>query len=345
MKGTALGKVKSQTAKITIRDVASDAGVSVAAVSKVLRNAYGVSDGLRDKVLKSINKLDYRPSTAARGMRGKTFSVGMLLVEMRNPFLSTVMEGAKAELQKAGYQTLIGVGEAKASIERSLITAMIDLKMDGLLLVAPRLASSLLARYAAQSPVVVIGHHEATAASFDTVNSDDEAGARMAVEALVRSGRRNVHMLSLPRANEDLEVFAYRERGYLSAMAAAGLADKAHIWRIKERPNGPGDPLDAIFDGGFRPDGLFCWSDIHAIEVLNAAFERGIDVPSELAVVGYDNTPAAAMPLIGLASIEQRGETLGRLAAKALLTRIAGRTEAEHILVEPRIFRRRSLPQ
>ena len=338
-----MNETKPLTGKVTIRHVASDAGVSVAAVSKVLRNAYGVSDSLREKVLKSIDKLDYRPSTAARGMRGRTFSVGMLLVEMKNPFLPSVVEGAKAALQQAGYKTLIGVGEANASIERSLIDSMIDLQMDGLILVAPRLSGRLLSRYAAQKPVVVVGHHEAATVSFDTVNSDDVAGARMAVQALIAQGSRRIHMVGLTRINEDGAVFAQRERGYLEAMAAAGLSDQAHIWRLGLNPGHPGGSVEQIFESGPLPDALFCWSDLHAIEALNEAYLRGIDVPGQLSVVGYDNTPVAQMPMVGLSSVEQRGETLGRLAAKALLTRFDGRTEPEHLLVEPELFRRRSL--
>ena len=334
---------KTRNAKVTIRHVASDAGVSVAAVSKVLRNAYGVSDELRAKVMKSIEKLGYRPSTAARGMRGRTYSIGMLLVEMKNPFLPSVVEGVKAELRKAGYQTLIGVGDAKASIERSLIESMIDLQMDGLLLVAPRISGTVLSRYALQCPVAVVGHHEASAKTFDTVNSNDEFGARSAVEALLGSGCKRVHMLSLPRTNEAHEVFALREAGYLAAMAEAGLSDHAHIWRVRERPNGPGDPVDVIFDRGELPDAVFCWSDIHAIELLNKAHERGIAVPDQLCVVGYDNTPVSAMPLIGLSSIEQHGEVMGRTAAKSLLSRLAGRTDPEHIVIEPSLVRRRSM--
>lgn len=338
-----MSDTRSQTGKVTIRDVAADAGVSVAAVSKVLRNAYGVSDGLRDKVLQSIDKLGYRPSTAARGMRGRTYSVGMLLVEMQNPFLPSVVEGAKAALRQAGYQTLIGVGEAETAIERSLIDSMIDLQMDGIILIAPRLSGRLLARYAAQCPMVVIGHHEAAATAFDTVNSDDRRGARLAVEAMIRRGLRDIEMVSLPRPEKAREVFELREEGYLEAMAEAGLSDRTRISRVRERPGGGGVPLDDLFDREAMPEGLFCWSDIHAFEVLNIAHERGIAVPERLSVVGYDNTPIAHAPLVGLSSVEQRGATLGRLAAKALLTRLSGRKDAEHLLVEPELVIRRSL--
>lgn len=328
--------------KLTIRDVAADAGVSTAAVSKVMRNAYGVSDGLRQKVLKSIDKLGYRPSTAARGMRGRTYSVGMLLVDLHNTFLPSVIEGAKDTLRKAGYQTLIGVGEKETAIEQTLIDSMIDLRMDGMLLVAPRLSGKQLSSFAIQAPMTVIGHHEPAAETFDTVNSDDRAGAEMAVIAMLASGCRNVQMISLAATDKNREVHEIREEGYRAAMQAAGLSHLAQVWRIRETPDGLGDPLDRVFDTQPTPDGLFCWSDIHAIEVLNRAHERGIKVPDQLAVVGYDNTPAAQMPLIGLTSLEQHSTVLGRQAAEVLLTRINGRTKAEHLLIQPDLVRRRS---
>ncbi len=337
------GEVFSGRGKVTIRDVAKDAGVSTAAVSKVLRDAYGVSDKLRDKVQVSIEKLGYRPSTAARGMRGRTYSIGLLLVEMRNPFLPGVVDGIKDVLTRSGYQLLIGVGEAEAAVESSLIDSMIDLKMDGVLLIAPRLSGSLLDKFAAQIPMAVIGHHAATAEDFDTINSNDETGAVQAVEALLATGRRDIQMISLPGDDTGQEVCHLRERGYLAAMDRAGLSDNSRIWRIRERKDRPGDPIDVVLAQERLPEGLFCWSDIHAVELLNLALTQGISVPEQLAVVGYDNSPVSAMPLLNLSSVEQHGPRLGALAAEALLSRIGGRRVAEHMLVQPDLVRRKSL--
>ncbi|KAA9008867.1 LacI family DNA-binding transcriptional regulator [Histidinibacterium aquaticum] len=328
--------------KVTIRTVAEDAGVSVAAVSKVLRNAYGVSDAMREKVQESIARLGYRPSTAARGMRGRTFSIGVLLVEMRNPFLPSLMDGAKEVLREASYQAFISVGEARAAIERSLIDSMIDLQMDGVILVAPRLSGELLARYAKQIPMVVIGHHEPGAEAFDTVNSDDRTGARMAVESLIAGGREDIQMASLPRKNGEFDVYVERERGYYEAMEAAGLGDRAKVWPLREQPERPGPALTGLLDLDPLPEGIFCWSDIHAVRLLNEAKMRGIDVPGRLGIVGYDNTPAAGLPLVGLTSVDQRGEEIGRLAADVLLSRIGGRQVPEHILVTPKLVTRGS---
>jgi LacI family transcriptional regulator len=185
--------------RATIRTVAEDAGVSVSAVSKVLRNAYGVSDALKTRVTESIVRLGYRPSTAARGMRGRTYTIGVLLVEMGNPFLPQVVSGAKAVLGPVSYHALIGVSDAQSRLESSLIESMIDMRIDGLILVAPRLSSDVLARFARQIPMVVIGHHEPTAARFDTINSDDRRGAAMARAARAAAGPSDLQQISRRR--------------------------------------------------------------------------------------------------------------------------------------------------
>lgn len=331
--------------KVTILDVAADAGVSKAAVSKVLRNAYGVSDAMRDNVMESIRKLGYRPSTAARGMRGHTYMAGMLLIELTNPFLPPLVQGVKAGLGEAGYKELIGIGESRRRIEIPLIESMIDMRMDGVILVAPRLAGEQLATYARQIPMVVIGHHEPQAQAFDTVNADDRFGARLAVEAILAAGLDDVAMVSLDRIpGDEIDVYVQREAGYAEAMRAAGLGDRVRILRCRQTSSlaDPGTML-ALF-GDRLPRAVFCWSDLHAVALVNAARMAGLRVPEDMAIVGYDDIPQGAMPLIGLASINQRPVELGALAARILLERIAGRTDPVHRLLTPELRRRPSLP-
>ncbi|WP_269581178.1 LacI family DNA-binding transcriptional regulator [Roseibium sp. Sym1] len=334
----------TKTAKVTIRTVAKDAGVSVAAVSKVLRNAYGVSDGLREKVTASIEKLGYRPSTAARAMRGRTYSVGLLVVGIGNPFLPDLIDGISAVLSEDGYQTLIGVGRAQLSIESALIESMIDNKMDGLILVGPRLAGSLLEDFARQIPMVVIGHHEATADSFDTINSDDRLGAALAVKSVFDAGYSDLAMISPPaRFGTEFDVFRKREEGYEETMAELGHADQVRIFRCREGAEFVDADLSAFLDTPDRPEAVFCWSDLHAVPLLDLARSRGVKIPEELAIIGYDNSPVAALSAIGLASIEQHPGALGRLAATTLLERISGRKVSKHQMLEPRVVMRSSL--
>ena len=157
-----MNDAKPALGRITIRTVAEDAGVSVAAVSKVLRNAYGVSKALRQNVVESIERLNYRPSNAARGMRGQTYTIGVLLVGIDNPFLPQVFAGIDGIAAMSGYKILMGVGAARMPMEARLIEQMIDSHMDGIILIASQLSGKMLEKYALQIPISVIGHHEPT---------------------------------------------------------------------------------------------------------------------------------------------------------------------------------------
>lgn len=330
--------------RVTIKAVAQEAGVSVAAVSKVLRNAYGVSGALRANVQTAIDKLGYRPNVAARGMRGQTFTIGILMNDLTNPFLSEIVDGVSTVLTPAGYKCLIGVGRAMEPLETGLIDSMIDYRMDGLVLIAPRLGPETLDRYAPQIPFVCVGHHEPAATGFDSVNSDDRAGARRVVEAFLAKGHRDIGMISInlgvPHRNN---VSDLREEGYLSAMAAAGLSDRVRIDRLNLCPLPEEQQIRDWLSAPDRPRAVFCWSDLHAVPLVNLAAGMGIRVPEDLAVAGYDNSRVAALPLIGVASVDQAGAAIGATAADLLISRIGGRTAAVHTLVPPTFVARRSL--
>ncbi|OLP57908.1 LacI family transcriptional regulator [Xaviernesmea oryzae] len=332
-----------QLGRVTIRTVAAHSGVSVAAVSKVLRNAYGVSDNLRNKVTASIDALGYRPSRSARGLRGRTFTIGVLLIDIANPFLPQVIAGVNGVLAPSNIRAMIGVGQAETQLETSLIESMIDYKMDGVILVAPRLPSDVIATFARDIPIVVVGYHDPGAQNFDTVNCDDEAGAALAVQALLAQGLSDIGMLTVEqKVCYDVSVVQQRERGYRDAMAAAGLAKQARLHRLPENFATHDAALSAFLDDPERPAAVFCWSDLDAIPLLNLAAARGIGVPDQLAIIGYDNSPLGALNLISLSSVDQDGQGLGALATETLLSRIEGRKAALHLKIPPSLVLRRS---
>ncbi|TCU07830.1 LacI family DNA-binding transcriptional regulator [Rhizobium sullae] len=340
-------KEKSKPAKrdrVTIRTVAAHAGVSVAAVSKVMRDAYGVSENLRAKVTGSIEELGYRPSRTARGLRGRTFTIGLLLIDIRNPFLPEVIDGVNGVLAPSHYQAMIGVSEARTQLETSLIESMIDYKMDGLILVAPRLPSEIIAKFATQVPIVAVGYHDPKAETFDTVNADDQQGAEIAVEALLECGYRDIEMLSLgAREGHKVSVVHQREIGYRRAMQRAGLGSLAPIFHIPVNSPKREQAMRSFLARSDRPRAIFCWSDLDAITLLSTASEMGVRIPEDLAMIGYDNSATAALSLVNLASIDQSGRELGEAATRALLSRIEGRSEPEHLLLMPSLVSRKSL--
>ena len=329
--------------RVTIRTVAADAGVSVAAVSKVMRNAYGVSDALRLKVEASIEKLGYRPSVAARGMRGRTFTLGVLLVGIDNPFLPGIYQGIERVTEPAGYKIMVGVGAARMRTETTLIEQMIDNRLDGLILVASQISGETLEHYARQIPIVVVGHHEPAAQGYDTINNDDQLGARIVVRAFIDRGHRDVAYVTQSDQEDHLaDVAPQREIGYRKAMAEAGLADRVRVIALPNYGLPREAAIQEMLTAADRPHAIFCWSDLDAIPLMGEAYKLGIRVPNDLAIVGYDNSPTAALPMVGLSSVDQDGPRLGKLAAEALFTRMNGRSVAEHILIEPTLILRSS---
>ncbi|WP_040853571.1 LacI family DNA-binding transcriptional regulator [Phyllobacterium sp. YR531] len=329
--------------RATISAVADDAGVSRAAVSKVLNNAYGVSDALRQKVEASIARLGYRPSVAARGMRGKTFTFGVLLGGIENPLVSEIVRGISSVAESGGYKVVMAMGRYKQPLESGMIESMIDLRLDGVILIAPRLPDEVLDHFAQQIPMVVIGHHQPSAGSFDTVNCDDAKGAELAVFALAKRGYRDISMLSMPQPDtNDANIVTMREIGYKAAMEGLGLNRYTRIIYMPSEQQDRVRTLKKFVSGDERPRAIFCWSDLDAIPMIDAVRNAKISVPEDLAVIGYDNSSLASLSLFDLTSVDQLGVEQGKASAHTILSRIAGRVNAEHIVLQPTLILRSS---
>lgn len=325
---------------ITIKDVAADAHVSVAAVSKVMRDAYGVSDAMREKVQASMDRLGYRPKASARGMRGQTFTIGLVLPDLRNNFFADILTGINAAFERTQYQLLLGVSQSTVAVEGAVIDSMIDRQMDGVVLVGTTENIDHLSDIATEIPLVAIGHRAPPRVAFDTVNNDDRLGAMLAVEHLVENGYKSVGMLSLSSSSST--IVHEREVGYRQAMQVHGLEQHVSITRTGRTVREIGLSVARLLRSPNRPDALFCWSDLVAIEVISIATEMGLSIPNDLAIVGYDNTTHAQYAQNSLTSIDQSGELLGLQAARYLFERIEGRTTPQHFVVEPRLVPRRS---
>ncbi|MEO7223972.1 MAG: LacI family DNA-binding transcriptional regulator [Devosia sp.] len=334
-------QVKKQ--RVTIRTVAEDAGVSVSAVSKVLRDAYGVSEGLRGKVRASIERLGYRPHAAARGMRGQTYTLGLILPDLHNPFFADILAGINTALERTQYQLLIGVCESDPGTETALIEAMVDRQMDGLILIGSRIGDQPLAEVASRIPTVVIAIHPTADTNYDTVNNDDGLGATLVVQHLVAAGYRQIVFLSQQiSVNETAMVTMQRESGYRATMRQAGLSKNIQVIYAGQTRRESQNAARHLLEQRNRPDAIFCWTDFIALEVLSVARDLGLSVPGDLAVVGYDNTSYCDLAQNALTSIDQSGQVLGLQAARLLIERIKGRDKSEHYMVTPRLVARTS---
>jgi LacI family transcriptional regulator len=315
----------------TIEDVAAAAGVSRAAVSKVLRNAYGVSPAMRERVTAVMAELEYRPRVAARAMRGRTFTIGIEIPDFGNQFFTRMLSGAMAELAGTPYQVVIAPAEEGSREGLRAIEALVDRQVDGVIAVSPRVDQKGLERIAASTPVVMFGRYDLSD-EYDTVAGDDVAGTAAAMQHLRDLGHRHIAHLTLTESDPSTPApHGVRLREYRAAMLSAGESADDLLWRTDEGQDAAYETVLRAITNGTTATAVFAAHDELAIGALRAVTETGADI----SVVGYDDVPIAAHPALGLTTVHQPGDLMGARAMQLLLERFAGRTEAVQEVFQP----------
>ncbi len=325
---------------VTILDVAARAGVSKSVVSLVLRGTGYVSAEKRTAVERAARELGYRPNAAARTLvESRSRTVGVVLHDMRNPWFVPAVEGLNAGLAERGLQMLMGDFGLDARSGGSLVRRLLEMNIEGLVLVGTLPESPELEEAVGQVPAVVLGAPAGPTPAVTVVSNDDVAGALLVVEHLVGLGHRKiVHVGAGGTA-----VGTARRRGYEQAMLAAGLADHVRVVEgglTEEGGHRAGLELLAAAD---RPTAVFGVNDVTALGVLSAAEERGLAVPEDLSVAGYDDTPVTHLRRIGLTSVDNAGRAAGARAAALLAARLEpGAPRPADELLPPALVARRS---
>jgi LacI family transcriptional regulator len=335
-------RTSPEARRATIQDVAAAAGVSVSAVSKVVRDAYGVSPQMRAKVTAAIEQLGYRPNAGARAMRGRSYTVGVVMVELTSPFQPEVAQGISHELRGTPFQeVIVAAGTTAADRQKRCIEALLDRRVDGLILIAPWLDAAWIEDLAARVPTVAVALH-GPGENFDTVVDDDFLGARLMVDHLVELGHRRIVHTGMPPAKGLKRPFllshSARQDGYEMAMRSQGLQPDV-ITTFYSEEGGYTAAIEAL-NRREPPTAIFAGADVAALGVLRAAEERGLRVPEDLSVAGYDNIYASTINRVSLTTVDQTGEMTGSVSARLLLERIEGRTQPVRYVVAPRLVPR-----
>jgi LacI family transcriptional regulator len=321
--------------RVTIVDVARHAGVSTAAASKALRNAYGVSESMSERVQASIAALGYRPLKSARGMRGRTYTIGVMLSDIENPFFGLLIDGLSQVLRPQGFDFLVAPAGTSAESHRSIAATLADYQVDGLVLIAPRLSDSELEDIGAATPTAVLGRH-GPATNYDTISGDDALGSALIVDHLVELGHRQIGFITIEEKGESPRTPQFvRAEGFVTAMKRHGLADSITMIPGEWSYAGGRSAANALLKMRDRPTALHAGADVCALGALDELLSRQLRVPGEISLAGYDNSPTAQLLPIGLTSIDQSGQEMGRVAARLLSERIKVRSGAQHVLMKP----------
>ena len=309
--------------RATIRDVAAEAGVSIATVSKALNGRGRMTAETRERVLGAAKALNFRPNALARGLHTKrSFTVGLLTDDVYGRFALPVMQGVTEGLIDHGVSVFLCALEENPVLAQSHLDALMEKQVDGIVVAGRRVDRILPVDFGGLTVPVV---HVMSEGGADRVSflPDEEQGARAAVAHLAGLGRRRIAHVTGP---ERFRVARERAGGWGAALAEAGL-----------RPHGPGamygrwseawghEAVAALWAGPEAPDAVFCGNDQIARGVTDALRERGVRVPGDVAVVGFDNWEIVAEETRPpLSSVDMNLRELGRQAGLALLQQING---------------------
>jgi len=316
---------RSVNRRVTVRDVAARAGVSQPTVSLVLGGhpRARVATETRERVMAAAAELGYRPNVIARGLaRRRSYAIGLLVPDLRNPFYAEIVSGAERVAAQEGYAVLL-CDASEVGPHRHLETLRERL-VDGIILDA--VGASELGEAALEGLNVVFIDEPSSRVPF--VASDATGAGRLAAQHLIALGHRRVAFMG-PAA--DVYAFRMRERGFVQAMRVAGATfDSERVRRAPATVAGGMAAMRAMLALGVaqRPTAVFCANDLMAVGALKACAAAGVQVPRDLSVVGCDDIELATLVTPELTTIAVPARELGARAARTLIRLLPGDAEA-----------------
>lgn len=303
---------------VTIKDVAREAEVSVGTVSKVLSKNTTVKAALRDRVMKSVVQLGYKPNLAARALRTNRLNIlGLIVPDISNPFFAQLAKHIEAEAAKQGHTVMLANSDDDTVVEARQIQTLLDQSLRGLIIVGA-VDQSIIP---IQTEVRIVSV-DRRYADYSLISADHEAGSALIAEHLFHLGHRKIAYISGPLSTE---VGRLREKGFCESLRRLNTdGDVLEIQSIEGHFNyTSGEDIARKLLGGDlenRPTAIAAASDQQAIGALRVARDFGIDVPSELSIAGFDDIALANLVVPRLTSISQRTDEMARIAVHRLLS-------------------------
>jgi DNA-binding LacI/PurR family transcriptional regulator len=311
----------------TIADVAKHAGVGLATVSRVINGSSQVRDATRERVLSAIELLDYHPNPLARGLsRGRCQTLGVMVPFFTHASAVERLRGVVAALDESRYDLVLFNVESPVHRDEHLAAITGRHRADGLLVMSMPIPQRDLDRLVgAGVPVVLV---DARGKGVPAVVTDDVDGGRLATQHLVSLGHERIAFMGDdPKNSFGFTSSAQRERGYAAVLAEAGLEFRPELVRHGSHDRLVAQGLaDELLDEHDPPTAIFASSDVQAMGVLGAAAARGLRVPDDLSIVGFDDIELSTY--IGLTTVHQPLFESGLLGARLLLGAVAGEVPA-----------------
>ena len=325
---------------VSIKDIARAAGVSHSTVSRALSDSPLVREETKKRIQQLAQEMGYSPNIAARSLVTKrTWMLGLVVTTIADPFVSEVVRGIEETALDQGYGVILCQSNAEAAREIAAVRALREQRVDAVIVSASRVGDLYLrVLEEIQAPIVLV-NNEQSSSRVHHVLSDDVQGGRTATEYLLSLGHRRIGYISGPPEHKSSE---NRLRGYQEALKAAGVnPDAAWVGPGNGRLHGGEKGLQALLALSAPPTAVFCYNDVTAIGALRSARRRGLHVPEDLSLIGFDDIAFAAYTEPPLTTIAQQKYEMGRLVATMALELIAGH-DVQNIVLPTRLVIRES---
>jgi LacI family transcriptional regulator len=326
---------------VTIAQVAEEAGVSAMTVSNVMNGKPGASEETRRRVLEVAGHLGYRPNLAARNLKaGRSGLVGLIALDLTSQYGLEILRGVADELADAEQELLVNATYQEAAREKDRVEFLGRGLVDGVLMIAPVLEDKTVKLLQRQKLPCVIIDPRRLDVPLPRLSVDNYHGMRLGTQHLIDLGHTKIAYL---RGEKDLESTSIRFQGFKDAMRLAGLEVDEHLVASCEFSYASGFRAAARLIDEHRPTALVSGADLMALGAIDAARSRGLTVPTDFSVVGFDDLPQAAQSFPGLTTVRQPLHDMGQKAARALLSLIEGqKLLMEHMEVGTQLVVRNS---
>lgn len=330
---------------VTIKDIAKKANISYPSVSRALSGKPGVSSKTREKVLKIAKEMNYQPNALARSLvQNRTATIGLIIPDILNPYFPEIAKGVEDEAHSRGLSVFLCNSDWDGDREGKYIDQLIANRVDGIIIFPTSSAniSEIRRKAGRELPVVILGTSQTEDVSI-SISIDNVLGAELSVMHLLNKKHRKLAFIG---GKPGLSGVDDRLEGYKKAHEKFGLSVEEEMivengFTFESGYNAMNDLLDQ----SRRPDAVFAENDVIAMGVIQALRTRGLRVPEDIAVVGFDDIPIASMAGIDLTTVRQPKYEMGKMAVSELHSVLQGESVPnvnKRLVLEPKLIIRKT---
>ena len=304
---------------VTIKDIAKAAGVSHPTVSRALNDHPGISVATKERIKKLAEEMGYVPNASARGLKtSRSRALGVIMRQIDDPFWSEVLDGVDSVLHPAGYSLFIASTHMERQREKDVVQAMVQRGVDGVILLAPQFSDEQCHALKNYGLPMVMVNNEGAGECQDLIFNDDEYGARLVTHYLIDLGHRRIAYLGNRMGGM---TDTNRLAGFAAEMKSAGLdVPDDYIYHVPAgNPAGGREGAEYLMTLRELPTAIVCYNDFLAAGVYNLLLEKGLRIPEDVSVTGFDNISIAAYLTPPLTTLHQFKFEMGRGAAEMML--------------------------